>query len=826
MASQSLSVKIRGLYSYPNAFSAVPDGALSVADNCVIDADGIIEPRRGFNKTTYALPSSTANKLFQYQKKLIAHYGVSSLAYYDPATGWQTYSGSYTPIDPLLHRVRSAEANNNLYFTTSAGVKALDAYNSTPYSVGMPQGLDVQASLVAGGSGFMSTATQCAYRVVFGRRDANNNLILGFPSQRALVANTLGANSDVSLTITIPAGVTTNHLFQVYRSGMSASATTEPNDELALVYEGNPTAGQISAASLTLTDSTSDTLRGAALYTSPSQETILQANSIPPLAKDLANYKNCLFYANTQSIQRLSITMVGVGGSAGVGIGDVITLAGVTYTGSASENVASRLFKVSTGGTPSQNITDTANSLCRVVNQSASNTLCYAYYLSGYTDLPGKLLIQARSVGQASFTIGISTHATAFSPNLTSPKSSASDTYKNGIYISKPQQPEAVPLTNLVFAGSASSEILRIIPLRDSLIIMKDEGLFRLTGNTPNDFQISPFDGSTKLIAPDSAVVLSNQILALTDEGVCQISDSGVQIISRPIENYILTLVGQNFSALQSATFGVAYETDHKYILFVPTSAGDSSPTQAFVYNVFTQTWVRWVRSQKCGIIKSDEQLLYLGDALSSNVNVERKTYTFRDYIDEGTSNNILGSSGTVVTLTSVAGVSVGDLLYQSATQNSQIQSINTLANQVTVLLTVPWTVGACTVNKGINAVVEWVPNTASNPGIQKRFSEVAIMFKNNFFPSANLGFYSESSPSVENTPLAGSFGGLWGLFPWGSAPFGGQQSSNTLRTYIPLEKSRCSQLSVRFSLTASYSTFQIEGYSLKFNGATTRLSE
>ena len=39
--SQSLQMKIRGLYTFPNDMSAVPEGALSVAYNIVIDKDSI-----------------------------------------------------------------------------------------------------------------------------------------------------------------------------------------------------------------------------------------------------------------------------------------------------------------------------------------------------------------------------------------------------------------------------------------------------------------------------------------------------------------------------------------------------------------------------------------------------------------------------------------------------------------------------------------------------------------------------------------------------------------------------------------------------------------
>ena len=122
----------------------------------------------------------------------------------------------------------------------------------------------------------------------------------------------------MSLTITIPSDVTTTDFVQVYRSGQSATSSTEPNDELYLVYEENPTSGEISARSMTFTDSTPDSLAGETLYTSPSQEGLIQSNEPPPLAKDIAYFKGSVFYANTVSKHRLFLTIVSVGGSAGI----------------------------------------------------------------------------------------------------------------------------------------------------------------------------------------------------------------------------------------------------------------------------------------------------------------------------------------------------------------------------------------------------------------------------------------------------------------------------------------------------------------------------
>ena len=54
----------------------------------------------------------------------------------------------------------------------------LDSYSASVASTGMPKGLDGSGS-TTGASGWFTNSTQVAYRVVWGTRDANNNLYLG-----------------------------------------------------------------------------------------------------------------------------------------------------------------------------------------------------------------------------------------------------------------------------------------------------------------------------------------------------------------------------------------------------------------------------------------------------------------------------------------------------------------------------------------------------------------------------------------------------------------------------------------------------------------------
>lgn len=665
------------------------------------------------------------------------------------------------------------------------------------------------------------TGNQSAYRMLWGITDANNNVILGAPSGRAIVTNNGTTSVNVSVTFSIPSGVTTSHFYQIYRTLASGFASVDPGDNEQLVFEGNPTSGQISAGTITITDVTPDSLLGTALYTNASQQGIQQSNYQPPLSWDFANFRTFTFYANTISKQRLTITLLAAGGTSGVAINDTITIAGVTYTAKSSQNAAAAQFQVFTSGTPAQNIANTAQSLVQVINQysgsSAGTPPIYATYQSGVTDLPGIILLEERGIGGITFAVTASAHGSAWNPQLPTSGTSVSSSnnqYLNGLAFAKAGQPEAVPLVNQYFVGSAAYKILRILPLQNSLLILKEvEGVYRLTGYDPSSFIIDLVDSSTRLLAPDSAVVLNNQVWGLTDQGVTTITDTGSGVMSRPVEDQFLTLFGQDLSGLKQYSSGINYDTDRKYILLCPTGSADISPTQAFVYNTFTRAFTRWPISKTCGYVNPTDDKLYLGDAVAAYVNVERKTYSYLDFVDEGVSYTITSFSGNQVFLTTTNQIQVGARLFQSSSVQSLITQVQ--PGYVVVQDQLTWSAGAVTVYSPINCLAEWTPISISNPGTMKQCPEISMIFKSQAFNSATLSFGTDVSPSYSPVTIMGNISGLWGLFPWGTQPWGGAPVAGPVRTLIPLEKQRCSELRVQFQIQQGFSTFQLLGMSL-----------
>lgn len=825
--SQKLTLRNKGVNSFSNPFSAVSDGSASDAMNVVIDRDEVVEPRRGFFQygSTFGISSDTIKQLINYKDVIFRHV-LSKLQFDADAGGdFRDITNSDTNVVEVAdgYRLKSQEVNGNLYMCTQSGVKKISARNrldclTVPLEkAGGPKGLDINVMTNFTSPGWLEPNSKAAYRVVFGKTDLNENLILGSPSAPSVVYNFSTSSCFTDLTFTLPADVTTQHFYQIYRTGLSTAVLPaepgDPGDEMNLIFQENITSADITAGEISVQDITPEDFRktGTLLYTNPvSGEGILQANEKPPFARDITLYKNFTFYANTSSVQRLSFSILTIEGitsnvdtitvSDNDGTDTVYTFQGTNetftadFTGAAStdlynssagpakyftiesannergyyvwqfqgpddldpgplvpalsgkigimvtvllaDTVAQRLdktvqaildatddfnisvaspiitiecsnngpvtpsllenisnFTISSdnlgtgedipankiflpriptgeenGPTVSQQLEQIAKSLIRVIN--AQDPLAAGYYQSTYASVPGQMLLEGRDTVGPIFYL-FSTVGTNFTPTIPVNNLAQNQVYStnevrpNRIMYSKLQQPEAVPLVNYIDIGPKDRAINRIIALRESLFIFKEDGIYRLSGDSA-PFIVSPFDSSVQVLAPDTAVVLNNQIYALSTQGVIVVTDSGVQVISRPIENLLLNIIRDGFD-YKTICFGVSYESDRAYHLWAPTSVNDTYATQCFRYNTFTNSWTRWNKNATAGIVNFGDNKLYLGPGDLNQVEKERKTLTRMDYADRQYDKDILidGVLDGFIDLDSVENISAGDVLIQ-----------------------------------------------------------------------------------------------------------------------------------------------------------------
>lgn len=893
------NLRPKGLYTFQNFLSVMPEGALLDATNVVIDRDGIIEPRRGIAAYgEIGTLSDRAKQLLTYKGRVLAHYD-DVIAYDDGTGNFTDFLEAFDEVQSGL-RIKAIELNGNLYVTTDSGIQKISAATNdlslaSISAAGGVKALDGEGLVNYNTAGFFTGLSKIAYRVVWGIKDVNNNEIFGTPSSRIVVTNYDTNSGVVDLTFQIPEAITTDYFYQVYRTAVSTAASLtllneiDPGDEMRLVYESPVTSAQILAGEVTLQDITPQDFQqsGAYLYTNPTTgEGILQANEIPPVAKDIAIFKNTAFFGNIRTKHTLDINLLGVTNfeyaeitnatllvttltitSNGHGLSngdevvvtipnstnsspvvtsfavdDVYTVANVTAntfditvpatititdtdgakwfasyitvssgmssfdyffvgnsektditfdtqgntadgswfeissadnaveyfvwfdktgtttaptvsgkvgirvdisavpggtnvaptvqssieaatndflisedtpgiltiinadTGPASDTVVGstppggafsidkledgygedttkRFIKLSGYTSVGQAVDDTARSMVRVINRNASEVI-YAYYVSGIDDVPGAMHFERRDVADTAFSIEANNAATgsAFNPDLTAASTSADEEFPNRVMYSKTQQPEAVPLVNYIDVGPKDQAILRIVPLRDSLFIFKEDGIYRLTGTDTTNFSVVLFDNSVQLIAADSASVLNNEIYCLTDGGIATVTETGVGIISRPIEDAFIRISNSNYPNYSTATFGIGYETERSYYIWTVTNQDDTYATQCFRYNTFTQAWTRWDKPEQAAVVNPSVNLIYFADPITNNVEVERKSQTRRDYADGEIELNINSSpilSDTTLLVSNALNIDPGDAIVQ--TQYVTIEQFNNL---------------------------------------------------------------------------------------------------------------------------------------------------
>jgi hypothetical protein len=364
---------------------------------------------------------------------------------------------------------------------------------------------------------------------------------------------------------------------------------------------------------------------------------------------------------------------------------DSVTAAGFAISVSVSgtgNNPATKSIGVSTAATPAQEIAATSENILYVIN-AQFNSAIQAFYLSGPSDLPGQMNFEAIHMGAPYFYL-TSSIGSAFSPVLPATGTSVSSNNTpapNRLYFSKYQQPESVPLTNFQDVGPKDKAILRILPLRDCLFILKEDGIYQLTGNQISNFTVYPFDTSTKLKATDSAVVLNNQVYMYSDQGVVTVSSTGVSVISRPIENLLLPVISYN--DYTTATFGVSYETDRAYLLWTLAKPSDTTATVCYRYNTFTTTWVSWPIDKTSGVVVPETNILYLGPSDINSIEQERKSYTRIDQADRQYTLNVPRNAinGIKLSLGGLFESATGDSLVQ--TQYLTINQFNRLCNML-----------------------------------------------------------------------------------------------------------------------------------------------
>lgn len=410
--------------------------------------------------------------------------------------------------------------------------------------------------------------------------------------------------------------------------------------------------GTAEASEIVYYDNTGPTFLGAYLYTSPAVEGIINSNYPPPIAEDICSFRTTAFYANTKQRATANCTLLKLP-TAGERV--YIGGAGQYVTAAAAENITNKQFAIGASGNLNTDLRSTIASLARVVNAYArqfgnvilgigtSATQVSTFSLTG-VNIADSVRIKHTDATGANLIVG------TFTPNdfNRSPEQNV-----NYLYYSKNNQPDAVPLLNYLRIGSDTKKIERIIASRDALFVFKEDGCYIVRGYGP-PWQVDPYDLTLDLAIKDSIVATENIIFGAFTRGIFKISDSNVELISLPINDQLERyLVGDKNTLASRYGFGVGDNSDHKFILYLPTQDNIDYCDKAWVYDTFTNEWTTWDMPSRHTIIGRDGLLHHAYEQYCEQVDAsgflcggtakgsypailtERKSMTDDDFSDE-----------------------------------------------------------------------------------------------------------------------------------------------------------------------------------------------
>ena len=151
--------------------------------------------------------------------------------------------------------------------------------------------------------------------------------------------------------------------------------------------------------------------------------------------------------------------------------------------------------------------------------------------------------------------------------------------------------------------------------------------------------------------------------------------------------------------------------------------------------------------------VSPTDDKIYLCNPTDKHLLIERKSLSFKDYVDEEIDGfSIVSSSGKQVTMNTIIGLDLGYLVYSTSSIYSVITAIDALSKTITVKDVRTWPVGAITINKSVAAEIEYTSQHCDNPGVTKLWQEVAMLYRETNFLTGTISFYTDISGDLHVT--------------------------------------------------------------------------
>lgn len=419
---------------------------------------------------------------------------------------------------------------------------------------------------------------------------------------------------------------------------------------------------------------------------------------------------------------------------------------------------------VADAGTDAQSRDRTLSKLAASINLNHPNVVASA--LGG-----GSLVIEnANPSSTSSINIDVNRRlAKSISPQargatLATTKSIASTQDNEGhrVMWSRLSIPEGVPPTNFVDVGSSGKRVLAMVSSSRSLLVFKEDGIWRINGRSPETLSVEEVDSSAVLLHPRAVTSYQGQVYAWTNHGVVIVSDTGI------ISNLSETPLESELRAMQ-LTLGPDQTTEGAFLSFlgaegwlmlgVPAALGDVVAEWTYVLDSKTGGWTRW--SFTASSMASVSNRLHFGSTGGTwRSRLDTEAYPHHDTtetIDSASSIDGAGSQLTVVASSMSAGLtpSVGDWVVLSVVQTGSgnaflfegaLRSFDSVTDTFVfdglllanpeIPIAVPSLDGfsgsaaSGTVYQGPQCAIEWTARTAANPLQTKLWGDAALNFE------------------------------------------------------------------------------------------------
>jgi len=503
---------------------------------------------------------------------------------------------------------RGLDVGNGVLFTTSERPRVIDAWTRFLSTDPQPRlrsigvlAPEAPSVTVTSGSTFAANTTW-AYRTVCGLTLPDGRTVIGPPSERIVCAGSTTAAVSGSITAYPSPGLPYDGLSfcQVYRTKTFAN-TLDPGDQMFLCYEASMPYG----AGLIITDQLPDALLGAELVTNQTEGGLAATPLQPPnFANEAAAFQQQLVLSNYIPNASVRVKVLGVASLVAATSTVTFTPASArTYTSCAitltaiagATNPATNSFQIAAGGTAAQNAVQTARNIVSCINRSPDAYLLVAAY--DESD-PGSLVVTSLYPGRSSSVLNVTetsggllpTNVQAlltFSTNAASSfqtiSSNVSTRQINAIAYSEQNAFDSFPGGNTLSVGPATESILRTLPISDTLIVVKDDSVFR----TDNSYTPQIYDLALSCSLPNSFARVNNQWIGLFTRGFVALNASQATAIGRPIDRDVTAQYGAYLSGRTSDfASAAAIDVTGNYLC--------TFNKRTYCYNAISPAWSEW----------------------------------------------------------------------------------------------------------------------------------------------------------------------------------------------------------------------------------------